>query len=226
MEKPIAVFDLDSTLLEGDCELMWVKYIAHKGLVDQDFLKTIAHYMDEYKNGSIDYVEYEKFAFSPLQQNKNVNLKEFLAEYLKEIERLFRPYMLKRVENHRRQGYTLLLASASNSFVVQPIAQLLNIPNIVCSWLEMKDGCPTGNLLGAASFREGKAKNVKTWVESHPVTLKESWGYSDSHTDLPILKLVQHPVAVTPDAKLRQYAQQQGWEIIEKPAVPADTLLD
>jgi HAD superfamily hydrolase (TIGR01490 family) len=220
MVNPVAVFDLDSTLIEGDCELLWCEFMGHKGMVDASFLKTVEFYCVEYEEGRLDYVEFEKFILGPLTSLSSTAGQALVDEFLLGLQKLIRPYMLQIVEEHRTHGDVLLLATASNSILAQPVARLLGIPNLVCTWMKMVDGVPTGELAGGAPFREGKADQVKVWISENPVTLAESWGYSDSHNDLPILNLVAHPVAVTPDKVLRHYAQQNGWPIIEKQAAP------
>jgi HAD superfamily hydrolase (TIGR01490 family) len=218
MEKTLAIFDLDSTLLDGDSEIMWCYFLAQKGLVDAEFMKKVAFYCNEYETGRLDYAEFEKFILDPISRLPQPEGAALIAEYLKELTPYFRPYMLSYLEEHRNRGNELLLATASNHLLAEPIAKWLGIPNLVCTRIKIKDGVPTGKLAAPAPFREGKVNSVQAWIKEHAITLEESWGYSDSHNDLPILNLVAHPVAVTPDALLRQYAQEHGWQIIEKPA--------
>ncbi len=215
MEKSLAIFDLDSTLLDGDCEIMWCHFMAQKGMVDAEFLKTVDFYCVEYEAGRLDYAEFEGFILEPLGRLAQPEGAALIDEYMHELTPYFRPYMLQCLENHRRHGDEVLLATASNNILAEPVAKMLGIENLVCTQMEMKNGVPTGQLTAAAPFREGKANNVMAWINEHPVSLKESWGYSDSHNDLPILNLVAHPVAVTPDAVLRRYAERRGSPIIE-----------
>jgi HAD superfamily hydrolase (TIGR01490 family) len=214
---PVAIFDLDSTLLDGDCEMLWCDFMGHRGMVEAGFSKKIEYYIDEYEAGRLDYVELESYLLRPLAHYSARAVNQLITGFLTGLQTLFRPYMLRLVDEHRSRGDVLLLATASNSLLTQPIAKMLGIPNLICTWVEMNDGVPTGKLVGSASFRDGKATTVKKWIEENPVTLDDSWGYSDSYNDLPILNLVAHPVAVTPDALLRQHAEQNGWQIIEKP---------
>jgi len=216
MGRPVAIFDLDSTLLEGDCEQMWCSFMARKHKVDADFLKTIQKYYADYELGCLDYVEYEKFLLYPLTQCTADEVNGLVDEYVSEVLPLFRPNIVQRLEDHRARGNVLLLASASNNLLLQPIAHYLHIPNLICTWVEMQGGVPTGELAGEAPFREAKARLIQAWVTENRLSLQESWGYSDSHNDLPFLNLVEHPVAVTPDAILRQYALSRGWPILEK----------
>ncbi len=215
MVETLAIFDLDSTLYEGDCELTWCELLYKHGIVNTAFMVKLKVYCVEYEVGGIDYEEYERFILSPVAQKSPAQVQQLMGEYLQEIHKGIRPAMQAVVDDHRAKGHNVLLATASNSFVAAPIAALLGIQNVVCTNCELVEGVPTGNLLGKTAFREGKVGGVKAWVEEHNASLADSWGYSDSHNDIPILTLVEHPVAVTPDAKLRRLAQQNGWQILD-----------
>ena len=217
IERSLAIFDLDSTLLDGDCELVWVKLMAEKGMVDAEFLKTIKQYCLEYEEGGLDYAEYERYLMKPLSSCSAGQAEELIKGYLQNLQPLFRPYMLEHLENHRAKGNVLILATASNQILTQPIAAALGIPNLICTQMEMANGIPTGSLASLPPFRQVKAEAVKTWAGENDFTLAGSWGYSDSHNDIPFLNAVENPVAVTPDVHLRQYALENDWQIIEKP---------
>lgn len=216
-KSTIAFFDLDSTMLDGDCELVWCKFMAERGIIDAEFLKTIAQYCLDYEEGKLDYAEYERFLMKPMSFYSAGQAEELIQGFLQELRLLFRPYMLQRLEEHRSKGDTLILATASNHIMAQPIAAILGIPNLICTQLEMAGGIPTGKLVHPAPFRQVKAEAVRTWVSENNASLAGSWGYSDSHNDIPFLSLVENPIAVTPDAMLREYAEQRGWPVIEKP---------
>jgi HAD superfamily hydrolase (TIGR01490 family) len=216
MVKPVAIFDLDSTLLEGDCEILWVKYLAKRGLVDEPYVKQVQIFAQEYLEGTLNYADFEYHLQIPLLHRSAAEGKELIDGFLAGIEEYFRPFMLEHVEDHRRQGYATILATAANSLLAQPIAKKLGMDTFICTWMEVIDGIPTGKIIGFPPFREGKVEKIKAWMAEQPVTLTESWAYSDSYNDMPILNLVEHPVAVTPDDNLRRAAQEKGWPILEK----------
>lgn len=215
MVETLALFDLDSTLLEGDCELIWCDYLLKYGIVEKPFMRQVKRYCVEYEIGVLDYIEFERYILSPVAEMSPARVQEILNEYLGEIRTLLRPRMLGVLQQHQAQGHTLVLATASNSFVARPIASLLNIQHVVCTECEVVDGVPNGKVIGNPAFRSGKVERVKEWVEAHQASLSGSWGYSDSHNDVPILSMVEHAVAVSPDAQLRRIAEQNGWEILD-----------
>jgi HAD superfamily hydrolase (TIGR01490 family) len=212
--SPIAIFDLDYTLLDGDSEVLLSRFLFERGLVDAGFLAHIEDYYRDYERGQLNVFEYEEFLLHPLTLLPLETLRQFQREYLERIRRLIRPAMLEWVNWHRAQGHTLLLITASNSFVAEPIAELLGFPHLICTRVERDGQQMTGKLTGIPAFRAGKVQRMETWLCQQGLTLKGSYAYSDSHNDLPLLELVDHPVTVSPDPLLKTHAQDHGWAII------------
>lgn len=211
---PLALFDLDFTLIEGDCEWLWSEFLVEQSVVGEDFLHKIIQFYSEYEAGQLDVWAYEAFLLEPLTRLNNQSMLDLRALYLERIQSLLRPYMVERIHWHRAQGHALVVITASNAFLARPIAELLNITDLICTEIEVEQDRPTGRITGVPAFREGKVQRLRTWLSEKDKTLDESWGYSDSHNDLPLLQQVAHPVAVTPDPVLAAHALEHGWEII------------
>jgi HAD superfamily hydrolase (TIGR01490 family) len=124
--------------------------------------------------------------------------------------------MLQHVDWHRGQGHELVLITAANHFLAEAIAKKLQLQNIICTQAEIKQGKFTGKIKGVPAFQEGKVTLLAEWLREKQMTLDGSWGYSDSHNDLPLLNLVENPVAVRPDAKLRSHALLHGWRLLDE----------
>lgn len=212
---PLALFDLDYTILSGDSEAMWSRFLFEKGVVDKGFLMRITDYYHAYDNGHLDIHEYEAFLLQPLTVHPLSKLHEWRTEYLQQIRQVVRPNIMRRVRRFRMLGFTLLLITASNNFLAEPIARLLRFPHLICTQIKQVEGRFTDQLEGIPAFQEGKVRRLEQWLDACGMSLNGSWGYSDSHNDLPLLKRVEHPVAVLPDPILRAYANQHGWKIIE-----------
>ena len=210
----VALFDLDYTLLDGDCEYLWSDFLFKNRLVDAQFVDGIARYYEDYEMGSLDMYEYEAYLLQPLKSFSTEKLLSLRKIYLESIPALIRPALLARLEWHRAQKHELLLITASNSFLAEPIAALLNFSNLICTQIEMIENEFTWNIKGTPAFQDGKTQLLDHWLCQRGLSLKGSWGYSDSHNDLPLLQIVEHPVAVTPDPVLGRYARKSGWEII------------
>ena len=118
------------------------------------------------------------------------------------------------IRHHEERGDTLLIITATNGFVTYPIAERLGIAHIIAPHPEVIDGRYTGKTVGIPSFQDGKVTRLKSWMEEHQHDMQGSYFYSDSHNDLPLLRLVDHPVAVDPDPTLQAEAEANGWPVI------------
>lgn len=211
---PIAIYDLDFTLLEGDSEALWSQYLFEKSLVGREFISRIEDYYRDYEQGRLDIIEYEEFLLTPLTHYPINTLIQLRNGYLDQIRMLIRPVMLELVNWQRTQGVTLMLITASNNFLAEPIAAMLKFPHLICTQVEQNGNRITGKVTGIPAFRSGKVKLLERWLFDHGQTLKGSYGYSDSYNDLPLLELVDHPIAVFPDPLLKAHAQKKGWKMI------------
>ena len=121
------------------------------------------------------------------------------------------------MREHERAGHEIVLISATNRFLVDPIAEELAIPNVVATEPERVNGRFTGRVAGIACFRDGKIARLGEWLASRGLSfadVRESWFYSDSHNDRPLLERVTHPVCVDPDPKLLELARVRDWKIM------------
>ncbi|MGB8212130.1 MAG: HAD family hydrolase [Anaerolineales bacterium] len=220
MEKiasSVAIFDLDYTLLEGDSEALWSQFLVEKGLVGKEFLERIQDYYRDYEQGSLDFIEYEEFLLGSLTLQPMEALVRLRDEYLERVRLVIRPAIAERVQWHSTQGHTLVMVTATNRFLAEPIAAILHFQNLICTEVKHMGDSYTNKVEGIPAFGQGKVKLLDQWLAGHALTLKDSWGYSDSCNDLPLLTRVAHPVAVTPDARLRTYALEHTWKIITEP---------
>jgi len=212
----LAIFDLDNTLLAGDSDYLWAEFLVENNIVDGDYYQAEnQRFYDQYLAGTMDIFEFLAFQLKPLADNSLADLHRWRTQYLQQkIDPIILPAALKLIEHHRQQGDTLLIITATNQFITAPIAAKLNIPNLIATNAEMIDGIYTGKVVGTPSYQQGKVERLKEWLIEYQQSLKGSCFYSDSHNDLPLLNLVDHPIAVDPDTKLRTVAEQQGWKIL------------
>lgn len=212
----LAIFDLDNTLLNGDSDYLWGQFLAQQGLVDKEsYERENQRFYDEYKSGTLDIFEFLEFSLRPLSENSLVQLKQLHQQFMdKSIRPIITPAARAKVDEHRQAGDTLLIITATNAFITAPIAAELGIENLLATDPEMVDGRYTGKVNGTPCFREGKVERLETWLKQTGLNLANSYFYSDSHNDLPLLECVSKPVAVDPDETLEQHAQIKGWDII------------
>ncbi|MDX1801024.1 MAG: HAD family hydrolase [Marinobacter sp.] len=212
----LAIFDLDNTLLAGDSDHAWGEFLVEEGIVDaDDYRKMNDEFYQAYLDGSLDIRRYLSFALQPLAQFELAQLHQWRAQF---VERKIRPMLQTKafdlLAHHREQNHTLLIITATNQFVTEPVAALLSIEHLIATEPEMINGRYTGNVAGTPSFQDGKVHRLHDWLDFQSETLDGAWFYSDSHNDLPLLERVANPVAVDPDARLADIARSKGWQTI------------
>jgi len=212
----LAIFDLDQTLLSGDSDHAWGEFLVESGLVDGDVvLRANDQFFADYQAGRLDIQAYLLFVLEFLADKDPAELAELHQRFMDaKIIPMIQAGTEALLNKHRDLGHTLMIITATNRFVTGPIAQYLGIEHLIACEAEQIDGRYTGRPEGIPSFREGKVTRLKAWLEQQDETLDGAWFYSDSHNDLPLLSLVDHPVAVDPDERLQAEAQQRGWSII------------
>lgn len=212
----LVLFDLDNTLLAGDSDYLWGVFLAEQGIVDGDYYeKENQRFYDEYKQGTLDIYEFLKFSLKALAENDAETLKALQAKFLQEkIRPIMSPASFDLIEQHKTNGNTLVVITATNSFVTAPIVEAFGIDNLLATEPEIVDGIYTGNVAGIPCFQDGKVKRLEAWLEQNQIEMKDSWFYSDSHNDIPLLEIVDNPVAVDPDEQLNDLAREKGWPII------------
>ena len=218
--KNLAIFDLDNTLINIDSGHAWSAFLIKK--IPDDAAQTEAQnekFYRDYQNGCLDIDAFCKFHLAPLSLYSKEELAEFHREFMAEyIIPHISPMQRMLVQSHQMAGDETLVISSTNEFIITPICHLFDITNIIGTQLETgTDGRYTGNYIGTPSFREGKITRLNQWLAERGETL-ESYGktyfYSDSKNDLPLLSLVNEPVAVNPDAELEQEAKEKGWPVL------------
>ncbi len=214
----LAIFDLDNTLLRGDSDYAWGEFLIEQGAVNRErFASENNRYYAAYLAGTLDIYEFlEQHQLRPLAEHDRATLERWRTDFVRiKIAPLITPAARALVEQHRARGDTLLIITATNRFITAPIAEAFGIPHLIATEPEELNGQFTGKVAGVPSYREGKVERLSEWLADRHESLDGSWFYSDSHNDLPLLNLVDHPVAVNADAILADYARSRGWTMIE-----------
>jgi len=209
----LAIFDLDNTLLAGDSDYEWGQYLVRKGIVDGEaYEQANRAFYEQHKAGTLDIYEFARFAFRPLAANRLEDLLAWRAEFMREqVEPIMLPKARQLLARHREHGDTLMIITATNRFVTEPIAAAFGVEHLLATDPEFRDGRYTGEIDGIPCFQDGKVRRLEAWLAEHGKNLEGSHFYSDSHNDLPLLERVDHPVAVDADVTLTEVAQQRGW---------------
>lgn len=211
----LALFDLDNTLLSGDSDYEWGQFLVKKKLVDAKAYEVAnIRFYEQYKQGVLDIYEWSAFTFQPLSEHSMEELALLHKEYMQQvIQPMMGDIAKSLLKYHRQQGHTLLVITATNSFITRPIVDAFGIEHLIATEPKIINGRYTTEVEGIPSFNKGKVERLKTWLQQNNESLQGSYFYSDSHNDLPLLEEVDHPIAVDPDEKLVEIAQQRGWEV-------------
>ena len=209
----LAIFDLDNTLLAGDSDYLWGQFLIENGAVDgAAYDRANREFYEQYKAGTLDIREFLRFALRPLTEHDPEVLYAWREDFVrKKIEPIALARAKALIEEHRLAGDTLLIITATNHFVTEPIARLFGVEHLLATRPAMKHGRFTGEFVGVPTFQDGKVKALDEWLAEREETLEGSWFYSDSHNDIPLLSRVDHPVAVDADPELTAHAQRMGW---------------
>ncbi len=213
----LVLFDLDNTLLSGDSDFEWAQFLIEQGVLDREVYAARNNaFYEQYKDGTLDIHQFLDFQLKPLSRHPRRVLDDWHPEFMrKKILPLVRPRAKELVERHRADLRVII--TATNSFVTTPIAREFGVDNLIATEPAHVNGEFTGEVIGTPCFREGKVKRLEDWLALRGQSLKsfgQSWFYSDSLNDLPLLVRVTHPVAVDPDDTLRAHAEKRGWQIL------------
>jgi HAD superfamily hydrolase (TIGR01490 family) len=213
---PLAIFDLDNTLLGGDSDHAWGEFACELGLVDAaSFGECNDAFYEDYLAGTLDIDAYLRHALSPLIGQPAATIERWHRQFMAEkIEPMLLPLADELLAKHRQLGDRLIIVTATNRYITGPIARRLGVTELIACEGEIVDGVYTGEPSGIPSYGAGKVTHIQTWLAQNGQSLQGSYFYSDSHNDLPLLSIVEHPVAVDPDDTLRAHAQTRGWPVI------------
>jgi HAD superfamily hydrolase (TIGR01490 family) len=214
--KKLALFDLDNTLLDGDSDYAWAQFLIEEGVLHADeYNAKNEWFYERYKDGTLDIHEFLDFQLAPLARHPRAQLDAWHNEFM---QRKVRPMILAKAPEliARHSDALTAIVTATNRFITRPIADELGVSDLIATDIEEVDGSFTGKARGTPTFREGKIARVNEWLASRGHRLEdfESWFYSDSLNDLPLLERVTHPVAVDPDSTLRAHATERRWPVI------------
>ncbi len=212
----LAIFDLDNTLIGGDSDFLWGEFIGEEGIVDANaYRKKNEYFYQQYDLGTLDIYAWLEFCLEPLTRYSMTELQELHHRFM--IQKI-EPILLDKAQNcinrHKERGDTVLVITASTSFVTAPIVKKYGINHLLATEPEIKAGRYTGGVSGIPCFQAGKIDKLMPWLQKNEETLTGSTFYSDSHNDLPLLELVDNPVAVNADKILTQIAEKKGWKVL------------
>ena len=224
----LTLFDLDHTLLPIDSDYEWGEFTIRIGWNDPvEFARRNDAFYAHYQAGTLDVHDYVRFATEAVRQRGPEAAAAAHAQFMREvIEPAIHPQARDLLRQHQAAGDDVLIITATNEFVTQPIARALGVQQLLAMQLARDaQGWYTGEIDGIPTMREGKVLRMEQWLAARQWGWSdvESTFYSDSMNDVPLLEKVDHPVATNPDPSLRVLAQERGWRILDLFAADAQT---
>jgi HAD superfamily hydrolase (TIGR01490 family) len=220
LKQRLALFDLDHTLIPFDSGMAWTRFLVREGALDDEAEARYLGFCQQYVAGTLDIRAMVRANLLPLVAFEREQLAHWRARFEVEITAQLPIAMRQLVERHRERGDLCAVVTATERLVAEPFARAFGIEHLVATEGVMVGGRPTGEINGLPCFREHKLTRVQAWLvglSAVPHTIAgfdESFFYSDSINDLPLLQAVTHPVAVGPDERLRAHAERAGWRVL------------
>lgn len=217
MADAAAFFDLDRTLMAGSSGFHWARAARRAGLISRRRLLA-----DGYENlkfrlkGSTDAGtdKVRERVGEMIRGRRVAELQRMAPQVLAGVLPRLYPQMLEVAYEHQDAGRRVFICTAASQEMADLLAHVLGFDGGIGSKSEIVDGRYTGRPGGPFTYRDGKAQAIQELAASDGIDLAASWAYSDSESDLPMLRAVGHPVAVNPDAVLLRVAREEGWEIM------------
>jgi len=212
-----AFFDLDKTLMAGSSGIFFARAAYATGMISRrrlvrDVFENLRFRLRGSTDDRADEVRKrvgEMIADVPVRELARLSPRVLAGV----LPRLY-PQMLERAYAHQDDGLLVYILTAASQEMADLLAHVLSFDGGLGSRSEIVDGRYTGRAAGPFNYREGKVVSMRELAQSEAIDLDASYAYSDSESDLPMLRAVGHPVVVNPDADLRRIAGEEGWEIV------------
>ena len=215
----LALFDLDHTLIPFDSGMAWTRFLVARGVLPADAETAYLGYCQQYVDGTLDIRELHRVSVAPLASFGMATLRKWAAEFEAEIEPRVPEQMRALVRKHEEAGHVCAIVTATTRFIAEPFGRVFGVADVLATRSLVIDDTLDGGIDGDPCFGVHKLAHVNEWLALRGTrldALEQSWFYSDSASDLPLLEAVSDPVAVAPDERLRAHALKAGWTVLER----------
>ena len=212
-----AFFDLDKTLMAGSAGLHWARAARGAGLLSRRQMarygwQNVKFRLQGSTDAATDQVKAE--VADMIRGRRVVDFQRMTPKVLAGVLPRLYPQMLDTAYAHQDAGRRAYIVTAASQEMAEMMAHVLSFDGAIGARSEIVDGVYTGRPGGPFTYREGKVVAMRELAEQAGLDLAASYGYSDSESDLPMLRAVGHPVAVNPDAALARVAREEGWDVM------------
>ncbi len=214
MPRVAALFDMDKTIISENSASLYMQHRYDQGEVSGwDLAKGLGAYL-RYKVGMLDIRAWTKSMMVDFKGREEQDLAhEGRVLFGAVIRETIYPEAERLIQEHRNEGHAVAIVSGATRYIVEPLADFLEVKHCLYTRLEVEDGVLTGRVLEPLCFDEGKIYWIQQFIEEQNVDLARSYFYTDSVTDLPLLELVGHPVVTNPDPVLYRTAVRRRWPV-------------
>lgn len=217
MPQKVYALDFDYTLINADSSTLWCHFLAEQGLVadPEGFLRRERRLMEAYGEGSMRVQDYIAFSMGAIRHLPAAEVNELCRSFVNAVlpQHIY-PEALKLVEQIKRNDDVALVISASASCIVRPGAALLGLEAVAAVEPEIKDGYYSGGIISEPTFKSGKVRALRAFMERCGLEGLPVHAYTDSCNDLPLCLAADLVSVVNPDAALYRAAQRQGYEVL------------
>jgi HAD superfamily hydrolase (TIGR01490 family) len=214
--RAAAFFDMDRTLLHCNTGTLWILWLRRHGELSLYRMARALAWIAQYKLSVLDMESVAERVIAGMAGQEERELVQKTQVFFQEwVEHQVAPKALAAIERHRAEGHVVAILSSSTPYVVEPLAQKLGIEHAICTRVRVSDGRFDGTAVKPVCYGAGKVHWAEAFAAAQGVDLGQSYFYTDSYTDLPMLERVGQARVINPDARLRRHARRVGWDVDE-----------
>lgn len=210
-----AYFDVDNTLIKGTTSSIAVKYMIEKGVLKKTIVFKSMYFSLLHRLNLMNYEQMLKEVVRLFDGRREEEIKELTKDI---FENAITPMIFKEgielVNSHKKSGHTIVLLSSGSEYVVDLMKDFLDVPYAITTKVVVENGFLTDKFEEPLCYREGKKYWAENFAGEMNISLKDSYFYTDSSSDIPFLETVGNPRAVNPDPFLNRYAKKQNWPVL------------
>ena len=202
------VWDMDHTIIDNDCDVSWKKFLVEKKIAPESDFEEADQFYEDYRNQTLNLDEFLKFQCRDFKGRSVDEMAELCIEHFETyVKKTIYDKAKQTIQSQQAGGGRLILLTATNKRIAQPLALALGFDHVLAYDLEKEKNIFTGNIVGEYSGGQGKVHYLESYLKKYTTSY-----YGDSSTDIPVMSIVDHPVAVNPVPALLEHAEQNGWE--------------
>lgn len=210
-----AFFDLDRTLLRCNSGSKWLRFLHERGEIGTWMMVRSVLWLLKYELSILDLETLATGLIADLRGDLEQDMRDKAEIFWERVVRpAISPLARQALAEHREQDHVIALLSSTTQFVAEPVAAHLELEHILCTRLHVENGRFLGTCERPTCYGSGKVVHAERFAAIHAIDLSQSYFYTDSYSDLPMLQKVGVPRVVNPDRRLRRHARRSGWPIL------------